>query len=167
MASGSDTSGVIEATAELLAARSNGTTAKQLTAMVVAGGGGGAHARDGEPPGELASNGRTYEKVRRIGAGACGVAYAYRDKQSGQLVAVKFPHAAYADDERRAFRISQHIIPKHAVARGFFGAKHLSPAYENIAVPAMPGGMARETWWHSLLQSRRAVAAGWIQRAAS
>ena len=73
-------------------------------------GGGGARARDGEPPDELASNGRTYEKVRRIGAGACGVAYAYRDKQSGQLVAVKFPHAAHADDERRAFKISQHIL---------------------------------------------------------
>ena len=109
MASGSDTSGVIEATAELLAARSNGTTAKQLTAMVVAGGGGGAHARDGEPPGELASNGRTYEKVRSIGAGACGVAYAYRDKQSGQLVAVKFQHAAYADDERLA--IAKQLLP--------------------------------------------------------
>ena len=65
MASGSDTSDVIEqATAELLAARSNGTTAKQLTAMVVAGGGGGAHARGGEPPGELASISSMYIRER-------------------------------------------------------------------------------------------------------
>ena len=33
------------------------------------------------------------------------------------------------------------------MARGFFGAKHLSPAYENIAVPAMPGGMAQIWGW--------------------